>query len=41
MISKELGVDNENFKKATKEPYSFLYVDEPMKKIKKNFYGNV
>ena len=38
MISTELGVDKEKFKKATKEMYSFLYVDKPMKKIKKNFY---
>ena len=32
MISSELGVDKEIFKKATKEPYSFLYVDKPKKK---------
>ena len=32
MISSELGVDKEKFKKATKEPYSFLYVDKPKKK---------
>ena len=37
MISSELGVDKEKFKKATKEPYSFLYVDKPNKKIKKEF----
>ena len=41
MISSELGVDKEKFKKATKEPYSFLYVDKPKKKIKNNFYGNI
>ena len=41
MISSELGVDKEKFKKATKEPYSFLYVDKPKKTIKKNFYGNI
>ena len=41
MISSELGVDKEKFKKATKELYSFLYVDKPKKKIKKNFYGNI
>ena len=34
MISSELGVDKEKFKKATKEPYSFLYVDKPRKKVK-------
>ena len=41
MISSELGVDNEKFKKATKEPFSFLYVEKPKKKIKKNFHGNI
>ena len=41
MISSELGVEPEKFKKATKEPYSFLYVDKPKKKVKKNFYGNI
>ena len=41
MISSELGVDKGKFKKATKELYSFLYVDKPKKKIKKNFYGNI
>ena len=40
-ISSELGVDKEKFKKATKEPYSFLYVNKPKKKIKNNFYGNI
>ena len=38
MISSELGVDKEKSKKATKEPYSFLYVDKPRKKVKRNFY---
>ena len=37
MISSELGVDKEKFKKATKEPYSFLYADKPRKKVKRNF----
>ena len=41
MISSELGVDKEKCKKATKEPYSFLYVDKPKKKFKKNFYGHI
>ena len=41
MISSELGVDKEKFKKSAKEPYSILYVDKPKKKIKKNFYGNI
>ena len=41
MISSELGVDKEKFKKATKKKYSFFYVDKPNKKIKKNFYGDI
>ena len=41
MISSELGVDKEQFKKATKKPFSFLYVDKPKKKVKKNFFGNI
>ena len=31
-ISSEHGVDKEKFKKATKKPFSFLYVDKPRKK---------
>ena len=38
MISDELGVNKEKFKTATKEPYSFLYVDKPMKTFKKDFF---
>ena len=38
MISSELGVDKEKYKKATKKPYSFLYVDKPKKRVKRNFY---
>ena len=41
MISSELGVDKEKFKKATKEPYSFLYVDKPRKNVKRNFIGKL
>ena len=41
MISSELGVDKEKFKKATKAPYSFSYVDRPKKKVKRNFYENI
>ena len=41
MISSELGVDKEKFKKATKKPYSFLYVDKPKKRVKRNFYENI
>ena len=41
MISSELGVDKEKYKKAIKEPYSFLYVDKPKKRVKRNFYGSI
>ena len=41
MISSELGVDQEQFKKATKKPFSFLYVDKPRKKVKRNFTGDL
>ena len=41
LISRELGVNEEDYIKATKKPYSFLYVDKPKKQIKRNFYGNI
>ena len=41
MLSSELGVEKEQFKKATKKQYDFLYVDRPRKKVKKNFYGKI
>ena len=41
MISFELGVDKEQFKKATKKPFSFLYVDKPRKRVKRNFTGEL
>ena len=41
LISRELSVDKEQYIKATKKPYSFLYVDKPKKLIKRNFYGNI
>ena len=41
LISRELGVDKEQYIKATNKPYSFLYVDKPKKLIKRNFYGKI
>ena len=41
MLSSELGVEKEQFKKATKKQYDFLYVDKPRKKVKKNFNGKI
>ena len=41
LISRELGIGKDQYIKATQKPYSFLHVDKPMKKVKKNFYGNI
>ena len=41
MISRELNVTKDQYIKATKQPYPFLYVDKPMKTAKRNFYGNI
>ena len=41
LISRELGVDKVTYIKATKKPYSFLYVDRPSKVVKRNLYGNL
>ena len=41
MICQELNVPKEKYLEAIDQPYSFLYVDKPMKKMKKNFYGNI
>ena len=38
-ICSEFGVTKDQYMKAATKPYSFLYVDKPMKKIKRNFYG--
>ena len=40
-ISSELGVNKEDYKAATREKYSFLYVDKPKKRIAKDFYGKL
>ena len=40
-ITTELGVDKELYKAATREPYSFLFVDKPKKRIAKNFTGGL
>ena len=41
LISRELGVDKEQYINATNKPYSFLYVDKPKKLIRRNFYGKI
>ena len=40
-ISSELGVDKDMYKEATKNPFTFLYVDKPKKHIAKNFTNNL
>ena len=40
-IASELGVDKETYKAATKQPYTFLYIDKPKKRIAKNFTNNI
>ena len=41
LISRELGVNKEDYMQAAKKPYSFLYVDNPRKIVKRNFYGDI
>ena len=41
MISRELNVTKDQYIKAAKQPYSFLYVDKPMKTAKRNFHRNI
>ena len=37
MICRELGVSKSVYKKATEDPFSFLYIDKPRKFRAKNF----
>ena len=41
LISRELGVNKDQYINATNKPYSFLYVDKPKKLIRRNFYGKI
>ena len=41
LISRELGVNKEQYINATNKPYSFLYVDKPKKLIRRNFYRKI
>ena len=40
-ITKQLGVRPEQYESATREPYSFIYVDMPGKRCAKNFFGEL
>ena len=37
MICRELGVSKSHYQRATQEPYDFIYVDKPKKRVAKNF----
>ena len=37
MICRELGINKSHYQRATKEPYDFIYVDKPKKRVMKNF----
>lgn len=41
MICRENGISKEQYKRATEDPYSFLYIDKPRKFITKNFNENI
>ena len=41
LITRELNVSKQQYERATQGPYSFLYIDKPMKQIKRNFYGRI
>ena len=41
LITRELNVSKQQYERATQGPYSFLYIDKPMKQIKRNFYGRL
>ena len=40
-ISIEVEVNEEDYKSATKKPFTFLYVDQPKNRIAKNFTGKI
>ena len=40
-ITKQLGIKPEQYESATKEPYSFLFVDKPRKICAKNVFGEL
>ena len=37
MICRELNINKSDYQKATKDPYTFLYVDKVKKKVARNF----
>ena len=41
LICRELGINKDDYIKATQKPYSFLYVDKPKKLVRRNFYGKI
>ena len=41
MFCREVNVDKDQYKAATREPYSFLYIDKPKKKVLKNLNEDI
>ena len=41
LITRELGVSKQQYERATSKPYSFLYLDKPMKQIKKFLWYSI
>ena len=37
MICREHGISKSHQQRATQEPYDFIYVDKPKKRVAKNF----
>ena len=37
MICREHGISKSHYQRATQEPYDFIYVDKPKKRVAKNF----
>lgn len=41
LTAQELGIDKNQYFKATSKPFSFCYVDKPSETVKRNFYGTI
>ena len=37
LICRENNVSKQLYEKATRDPFSFIYIDKPKKQVKKNF----
>ena len=41
MICTELGINKPNYQRAQNEPFDFIYVDKPKKRVAKNLNENI